>query len=108
MYRPNEIVAEVLTRYEDESEAIEDIVIESEISMSIIEPLFESVLAADVKPIMIPTPKRRLRQSDSKEDQEDPESSDQEVVRQRTHRESSIKKKSKEQRAKVREYQRYR
>ena len=65
---------EVLTsQYEDESEAIEDIVIGSEILMPIIESLFESVLAADVKPIMIPTPKRKLRQSDPKEDHEDPD-----------------------------------
>ena len=53
--------------------------------MPIIESLFESVLIADVKPIMIPTPKRKLRQSDPKEDHEDPDSSDQEVVNMRVH-----------------------
>ena len=56
--------------------------------MSVLEPLFESVHAADVKPIMKPIPKRRLRQCDSqdiyltKEDETyegDPESYDREV-----------------------------
>ena len=87
VYRPNETVIETLSsQYGDDSIAyIEDIVIGSEIPMPIIESLFESVLIADVKPIMIPTPKRKLRQSDPKEDHEDPDSSDQEVVNMRVH-----------------------
>ena len=35
-----------------------------------------------------------MRQNDPKEDHEDPESSDQEVVKQRTHRESSTQRKA--------------
>ena len=88
MYKPSETVSGVLERYEDECQAIEDLVLEKDIDLEILEPIFKSVHAADVKPIMKPIPKRRLRQCDSqdiyltKEDETyegDPESSDHEV-----------------------------
>ena len=86
-------MTELLEKYKDECEAIEDIALENEIPTSILEPLFESVLVADVKPIMMPTPKRRLRQNDSKETYEDPELSDHEVLEQPTHEEPSTRRK---------------